>query len=60
MKIIMTAPKKLKTGKNQGKTQVRGPSNRYKEFYESWKTDYVGPAMQDMVKKKKKKNSRTA
>ena len=56
----MTAPKRIKTGKNQGKTQVRGPSNRYKEFYESWKTDYVGPAKQDMVKKKKKKNSRTA
>ena len=56
----MTAPKRLKTGKNQGKTQVKGPSNRYKEFYESWNTDYVQPAMQDMVKKKKKKNSRTA
>ena len=55
----MPAPKKLKTGKNQGKTQVRGPSNRYKEFYESWNTDYVQPAMQDMVKKKTKKR-RTA
>ena len=53
----MAAPKKIKTGKNQGKNQVRGPSNRYKEFYESWKTDYVGPAMQDMVKKKTKKRN---
>ena len=56
----MTAPKRLKTGRNQRKTQVKGPSNTYKEFYESWNTDYVQPAMQDMVKKKKKKNSRTA
>ena len=53
----MTAPKNLKTGKNQGKTQVRGPSNRYKEFYESWNTDYAQPALKDMVKKKTKKRN---
>ena len=50
----MTAPKRIKTGKNQGKNQVRGVSNYTKEFYDSWKTDYVDPAMKDMVKKKTK------
>ena len=55
----MAAPRKIKTGKNQGKTQVRGVSNYTKEFYDSWNTDYVQPAMQDMVKKKTKKR-RTA
>ena len=56
----MTAPKRITTGKNQGKKQVRGMSNLQSEFMESWKTDYVQPAIQDMVKKKKKKKSRTA
>ena len=53
----MTAPKRIKTGKNQGKKQVRGTSNLQREFMESWNTDYVQPAMQDMVKKKSKKRN---
>ena len=53
----MAAPKRIKTGKNQGKTQVRGTSNRYREFYDSWNTDYVQPALKDMVKKKTKKKN---
>tara|TARA_B100000927_G_scaffold290487_1_gene289476 strand:- start:1732 stop:1896 length:165 start_codon:yes stop_codon:yes gene_type:complete len=53
----MTAPKRIKAGKNARKSQVKGPSNRYREFYESWNTDYVQPALQDMVKKKTKKKN---
>tara|TARA_R100000773_G_C4137422_1_gene65473 strand:+ start:383 stop:547 length:165 start_codon:yes stop_codon:yes gene_type:complete len=53
----MTAPKRIKTGKNQGKSQVRGTSNYQREFYESWNTDYVQPALKDMVKKKSKKRN---
>ena len=53
----MTAPKRIKTGKIQGKKQVRGVSNYTKEFYDSWNTDYVQPALKDMVKKKTKKRT---
>ena len=35
-------------------------SNLEREFRESWNVDFIQPALRDMVKKKKKKNSRTA
>ena len=53
----MTAPKRIRTGRNLGNTRVRGTSNFEREFYDSWKTDYVDPALRDMVKKKKKERN---
>ena len=56
----MPAPKRIKT-RTRPKSQVKGISNLEREFRESWNTDYVQPALQDMVKKKsKKKKKRTA
>ena len=51
------ALKRIKTGKNQGKNQVRGVSNLQKEFNQSWKTDYIEPALKDMVKRKSNKRN---
>ena len=53
----MTAPKRIRTGKIQGKKQVRGMSNLEREFRESWNTDFIQPALKDMVKKKSKKRN---